>query len=432
MTAFTFEEQIKFFRKKLAIPSENYMDIYGEMHNYAFAVAGANTVELITYFKEAVTAFIEQGDTLEDFRKRFDEIVDKTGWEYKGGRNWRTKVIYDTNLYSSYNHGRYIQQRELMDVLPYWQYQHNDNAYPRLEHLSWDGLVLPATDSWWDYHYPIRAYGCHCTVQALDDYDLQQNNLKVSTAPKIEWEEKIIGKRLGNPQLVRVPKGVDPGFEHKKSLTPIAQIDQMLMHKLEQKSRQPHTGVTKEFVSKAVRKLLDNPAIMQAMNQSMKGWVNDISRYVDETDEIKKAQIIAPIQNFKYLGTLPTEVLSKLPIEAESAMIAIDKGQMIHALRELKQSAGIALPVEFWESLPSKIQYPDAILWDKNQAEPSLLFIYQTEQGKVSIKINYEAKPKDLQSGKNWATKMNMVITGSSFKDTTALKDFDVLWGTLQ
>lgn len=429
MGQFTFEEQVNFFRKKIDMPSENYTDIYGEMHNYAFAVAGANTVELVTYFKEAATAFIERGETIEEFRKRFDEIVAKTGWQYNGGRNWRTRIIYDTNIYSSYNQGRYAQQMELIDVLPYWEYQHNDAHHPRKEHLDWDGLILPANDPWWATHYPIRAYGCHCTVQALDDYDLKKEGKTVAPkAPEIEWEDKIIGKRSGNPQVVRVPKGVDPSFEHPKSLTPISQVDQLLMHKLELKSRQPHTGVTKEFVANTVRHLMNNPAIMGAMNASMKHWVNAVSEYV-ETDN---TELLKTIPNFKYIGTLPAEVLPKLPEEPISAMVVMDRGNMVHALREIKQNAGISLPTDFWEKLPEKIQMPDAILLEKGQATPTLLFVYKTDKGKVSVKIDYDVKATDGQS-KKWVTQMNKIVTGSIVDERhlESLGAFDVLWGNL-
>ena len=37
------------------------------------------------------TPRVAEGTTLETFRKRFDGIVGKHGWSYKGGRDWRTE-----------------------------------------------------------------------------------------------------------------------------------------------------------------------------------------------------------------------------------------------------------------------------------------------------------------------------------------------------
>nr|WP_324761770.1 hypothetical protein [Pasteurella multocida] len=103
--ALPFSEQIDYFRKKINLPTATYLDIYGEAHDYAFVVAGAHTHEIMADFRNALDEVIERGGTLEEFRSEFDRIVEKHSWEYNGGRNWRTRIIYDTNLYGSYNHG---------------------------------------------------------------------------------------------------------------------------------------------------------------------------------------------------------------------------------------------------------------------------------------------------------------------------------------
>ncbi|MFV9492170.1 hypothetical protein ACNUI5_09110 [Pseudomonas aeruginosa] len=52
---------------------------------------------------------IADGTTLEEFRRDFDRIVAKYGWSYRGGRNWRSRVIYETNMRGSYMAGRLEQ-----------------------------------------------------------------------------------------------------------------------------------------------------------------------------------------------------------------------------------------------------------------------------------------------------------------------------------
>jgi len=45
---------------------------------------------------------------------------------------------------------------------------------------------------------------------------VKRMGLKVrDQAPPIEWEEKTVGIRGPNPRTVRVPKGIDPGFEYR-------------------------------------------------------------------------------------------------------------------------------------------------------------------------------------------------------------------------
>ncbi|MGX2948582.1 phage head morphogenesis protein [Frederiksenia canicola] len=417
--ALPFTEQIEYFRKKINLPTATYLDIYGEAHDYAFVVAGAHTHEIMADFRNALDEVIERGGTLEEFRKTFDHIVEKHSWQYNGGRNWRTRIIYDTNLYGSYNHGRYQQQREMMDVLPYWEYEHNDSAHPRLQHMAWDGLVLRADDSWWDCHYPTRAYGCHCTVRALDDVDLKYSGKTVQQAPEIEWEERVIGKRSGQPRIVRVPKGVDPSFEHPKRLVPVHQVDKILMQKLE--------TAPPQFASSAVSNVLNYPPALALLNRSMTEMVDTVA-----AEKLARG-------NMKYVGVVPREVIKQLEVKElapQTAVIAVRDSDILHALRDVKQGKGISLPVEFWQQLPEKLRNPSAILLDDTQKQPTLLFIYQTDQGKVAVKMDYEVQVKNQTTNKKERIKLNMVRTASVIKDTEksweSLKAFEVLWGSLK
>lgn len=77
-----FDEQLRFFRNKLNIPTESYADIYGAEHDHAFVVAGANRLDLLADFRTAVDKAIADGTTLEEFRRDFDAIVAKYGWDY--------------------------------------------------------------------------------------------------------------------------------------------------------------------------------------------------------------------------------------------------------------------------------------------------------------------------------------------------------------
>lgn len=214
--AVRFSEQIEFFRRKLRLPSNGWTDIYGQEHDWAFTVAGANRDEIVSDFYTAVERAISEGRTLAEFRKDFDAIVAKHGWDYNGGRNWRSRVIYETNLRTSYAAGRYEQLQALKSVRPFWQYVHSDAVmHPRPLHLSWNNLVLPADDPWWITHFGPNGWGCQCTVRALNQRDLDRLGLKVGTAPPTNWENLTIGQRSPQgPRTVRVPEGIDPGFEY--------------------------------------------------------------------------------------------------------------------------------------------------------------------------------------------------------------------------
>ncbi|MCR1838672.1 phage head morphogenesis protein, partial [Pasteurella caecimuris] len=136
----------------------------------------------------------------------------------------------------------------------------------------------------------------------------------------------------------------------------------------------------------------------------------------------------------KNVGVIPAKVIDKLEglqKAPQSAVIAVRDDDVLHALRDSKQAKGINLPVEFWEQLPEKLRNPTAILLDNQQKQPTLLFVYETEQGKVAVKMDYEIKLKDALSGKKLPHKLNMVRTASRLENLSALGRFEVLYGEL-
>lgn len=171
-----FAEQLEFFRQKLNLPTEAWDDIKRMAHDRAFIVAGAQGADLLEDLRGAMDEATQQGTGLNAFRKNFKRIVAERGWTgwtgegTKGGEAWRTKVIYQTNMATSYAAGRWKQLNDpaLLKVLPYWQYHHNDSvATPRPLHVSWDGLTLPPDHPFWQTHFPPNGWGCQCWISAV-------------------------------------------------------------------------------------------------------------------------------------------------------------------------------------------------------------------------------------------------------------------------
>lgn len=199
-----FEEQITFFRNKLNVPTHRWDDLWEAQHAKGFMVAGAYKADLLADFRDAVDKAIARGTTLEEFRRDFDGIVARHGWSYKGGRNWRSEVIYSTNIRQSYNAGRWKQltDPDQLKVLPYLTYRHGDSRVPRPEHLSWDGITLPADHPWWKTHYPQNGWGCKCTVFGATRREYEASR----AAGRGEAPDTAIDPKTGEPA------GIDKGF----------------------------------------------------------------------------------------------------------------------------------------------------------------------------------------------------------------------------
>lgn len=231
-----FKEQIDYFRGKVDLPTRSWTDAYAAEHDYAFVVAGAVKRDLLVDLRSAVEKSISNGTTLEQFRKDFDQVVGRHGWQYQGERGWRTNVIWETNLRQSYNAGREAQMAdpELRKRRPFAVYRHGDSAHPRPMHLSWNGTTLPLDDPWWATHTPQNGWGCKCKKFMLSARDVERQGLTIGPAPVVEWEDRVIGTNSpSGSRTVRVPKGIDPGFEYAPGQSRLANhVPQLRTHEL--------------------------------------------------------------------------------------------------------------------------------------------------------------------------------------------------------
>lgn len=131
-------------------------------------VAGATKAELLADLAKAVDKAIAEGRSLEEFRSDFRSIVEKNGWHgwtgegTKKGKAWRTRVIYRTNMATTYAAGRRAQL--LAGNFAFWVYRHGGSREPRILHLGWNGLALPPDHEFWATHSPPNGWGCSCYV----------------------------------------------------------------------------------------------------------------------------------------------------------------------------------------------------------------------------------------------------------------------------
>lgn len=209
-----FTEGIEYFNDKAPLPTNGWQDVYGPQHDRAFMVAGANKIAIVEDFATAIQVAMENGETLEEFRGRFDDIVTRHGWDYKGSRGWRSRLIYETNIRQSYNAGRERQMNDpaYRERFPYMEYRHSGAENFRPLHKKWNNLVLRADDPWWQVHSPSNGYGCKCKKFPRSSRWMRRQGRSVDQAPEDEFRE-FLDERTG--EVKQIPLGIDPGFEHR-------------------------------------------------------------------------------------------------------------------------------------------------------------------------------------------------------------------------
>lgn len=169
-----FAHQIAALRIRLAQLkiSPKWTDLWQAEHDRAFMVAGAMKADLLADLAAAVDRAITEHRSIEEFRRDFRAIVERRGWHgWTGegtakGEAWRTKVIYRTNMATSYAAGRMAQLTATN--WEFWVYKHGNAREPRLQHLAWDGVALPPDHPFWADHAPPNGWGCTCRIRGAD------------------------------------------------------------------------------------------------------------------------------------------------------------------------------------------------------------------------------------------------------------------------
>lgn len=226
-----FAWQLAAWRLRLAnqVTTAVWDDMMHSAHDRAFTVAGAMKADLLADLAAAVDKAITNGGTLENFRKDFRAIVERNGWHgwtgegTKKGEAWRTKVIYKTNLASTYAAGRLAQLRAA--GFAFFVYRHGASLEPRVQHLGWDGLVLEADHPFWATHAPPNGWGCSCYITGART---REGARRVGGKPDKPLDDgwQAIDPKTG------VPVGIDKGWAYAPGDTVSDEVDQSVKAKL--------------------------------------------------------------------------------------------------------------------------------------------------------------------------------------------------------
>ncbi|PZO64593.1 MAG: head morphogenesis protein [Paracoccus denitrificans] len=229
-----FREQIDFLRQKRSKPTKVWTDAMQGVHDRAFVVAGVTDMAMLEEFHAAVVEGAQTYD-IRAFGAGFDRLVAKYGWDYKGGRDWRIRTIFETNIRTSHMAGRLRQMRDpdMVKRMPYWQYVHAETRVPlapRPLHVAWDGLVLRWDDPWWNVYFPPNDWRCSCGVRALSEGQLKRlGKTGPDTAPVIvskPYTHSASGVTVQQPEGTGYGWDYMPGDLWERGLVPSALIDE--------------------------------------------------------------------------------------------------------------------------------------------------------------------------------------------------------------
>ncbi|MBI5334733.1 MAG: hypothetical protein HZB72_09155 [Burkholderiales bacterium] len=430
-----------FERRGLLQPSFRWQDVWQEEHARAFAVAGVQRLDVLQTVRDALDTKLSQGGSLADFRRAVRgelaaagywgdvEITDPATGETRMARfdNRRLQLIYDVNVRQSYASGRWAAIERNKKLFPFVRYVTMGDERVRASHKPWHNLVLPVDDPFWQTHFPPNGWRCRCQAMAVDQKMVDRlkaagQDIKTQAPPADPIT--YVNPRTG--EIVPIPRGIDPGFAYNPGAQRDAALHETLLRKALEVS--PLPGAVAVAVA-----TFANPAMLQQSTARFGAWVDDVMARGQAQGELQYIGAIAP---------RAARVLEQLGLQPRNAVIAVRDGDVLHALRDAKVAAGVALDASVYRRLPELLQRASAMLLERKPAagmQPALLYVIDLvrpdgQVGKLVLQLDQFVRIKGGgEDGRRRWVQLNVLRT-ATVMDPSALADrrsYKLLWGRL-
>jgi SPP1 gp7 family putative phage head morphogenesis protein len=185
---FTFEEAVAYFKDKLVLTSEEVSELIDKIKARVFYVSKASEQYVIEKYYQELQKAIENGTTLEDFKKEMKDFYTQKGLSEVNPLYLET--VFRTNVLGAYSAGRYEQMMNpsVLKVFGYWQFLAVGDNRTRPTHLARNGITLPAADKWWDSNYPPLDYNCRCVAVVIKTSEVEKGNEIVTNKASSEFK----------------------------------------------------------------------------------------------------------------------------------------------------------------------------------------------------------------------------------------------------
>lgn len=223
-------EAIEFFRSKGLAPALrrfDYRDVWREEHARSFVVSKAMRDDVLRAIQEGFEEALTEGRTLDQFRAEMRPRLQKLGWWGRGierdpqtgelqevqlGSMHRLRVIFDTNMRTSYAAGHWARLQRTKDFLPYLEYRQIQRETKREEHAAFHGLILPIDHPLWRVIFPPNGWFCGCSVRPMNDRMLKREGKRLSTDAEIAALDVSSWTNPRTGETEDLLDGLDPAF----------------------------------------------------------------------------------------------------------------------------------------------------------------------------------------------------------------------------
>lgn len=221
----TPEDAAAYWKSKVPMTNKEAMALTEEARKRAFYAAGLAKLDQVNLIHGALLQALEQGQSIKDFKKNIAGVIKKAGWD---GR--RIETIFNTNMQTAYQAGRWKSIEKNKKRFPYLQYSSVIDNRTRASHAALHGIVYPVDHAFWNSHYPPNGFNCRCTAVQISKYYAEKEGLEIQS--RMPGHLKYTDPKTGNEYTV-TNLNPDSGFANNVGKDWLQTIETQLFDKLE-------------------------------------------------------------------------------------------------------------------------------------------------------------------------------------------------------
>lgn len=235
------EEVTRYFDSKGLKPSEDWRDFAAHEHAINFTVARSAGYDVLGEIKAAVSEARRNYVDFGTFAENLEPLLRRKGWWGKArdpktgkiiqlGSLHRLRTIYWANMSTAFAAGEWERTWRTRRVLPFLVYEQSGAENKRPLHLTWVGTMLPVEHVWWRTHYPPNGWLCQCRVRQISRAEARRAGYDPDKPAPDDGTYRWKNKRTG--EVLRVPRGIDPGWQGNPGIARERNVQQLLGGKL--------------------------------------------------------------------------------------------------------------------------------------------------------------------------------------------------------
>jgi len=167
-----FDKAMAYFKARNVVTKASFIRLSAIAKRKAFTVAALTQNHLLQQAHAELARLVGKGTSLRDFATSFKSRLQSAGVIASSTKAQTAYVqtVFRTNVLGAYNTGRYARQSQpvVMKALPYWQIRTISDNRRRPNHAQADGVILKATDPFWQRGYPPLGFNCFLPGTAIE------------------------------------------------------------------------------------------------------------------------------------------------------------------------------------------------------------------------------------------------------------------------